>query len=65
MRERLQAFWAAGGTRYEHSLEVTLELAGRPRSLRLHPLPHPSPANAVWCRRFPALLQRRLAALLS
>lgn len=64
VRERLQAFWATGDTRYEHSLEVTLELAGRQRSLRLHPLPHPSPANAVWCRRFPALLQRRLAALL-
>lgn len=61
---RLRDFWAIGDARYEHSVDVTLELAGQERSLRLHPLPHPSPANAVWCRRFPALLQRRLAALL-
>lgn len=64
VRERLRDFWATGDARYEHSVEVTLELAGQERGLRLHPLPHPSPANAVWCRRFPALLQRRLAALL-
>lgn len=64
VRERLEAFWATGETRYEHAVEVTLELAGHERTLRLHPLPHPSPANAVWRRRFPALLQRRLATLL-
>lgn len=64
VRERLNAFWATGETRYEQGVEVTLQLAGHERTLRLHPLPHPSPANAVWHRRFPALLQRRLAALL-
>lgn len=63
VRERLQAFWSQGDARYENSIEVTLDLAGRGRTLRLHPLPHPSPANAVWCRRFPALLARRLAQL--
>lgn len=64
VRRQLQAFWAAGDARYQRSLEVTLDLPGGARALCLHPLPHPSPANALWCRRFPALLARRLNALL-
>jgi hypothetical protein len=52
------AFWARED-RYTASL--TLEVRGR--ALRLHPLPHPSPLNATWYRRFPALLDDRLAAL--
>lgn len=63
VRERLREFWAGGDARYERSVEVTLALAGQERRLRLHPLPHPSPANAVWRARFPGLLQRRLEAL--
>ena len=54
----LAAFWARGD-RYEASL--ALEVRGRP--LRLHPLPHPSPLNATWYRRFPGLLDARLNAL--
>jgi uracil-DNA glycosylase len=54
----LAAFWARGD-RYEASL--ALEVRGR--ALRLHPLPHPSPLNATWYRRFPGLLDARLQAL--
>lgn len=58
LRPRLEAFWARPD-RYEASLE--LQLPGK--RLRLHPLPHPSPLNAMWFKRFPALLDARLAAL--
>jgi uracil-DNA glycosylase len=64
VRDELRAFWATGDARYERSVEVTLDLAGQARTVRLHPLPHPSRANAVWCARFPGLLQARLRALL-
>lgn len=45
--------------RYERSL--TVRLGGK--DFHLHPLPHPSPLNATWYRRFPALLDARLAQL--
>lgn len=64
VRETLRAFWATGDERYSRSVEVTLDLGGAARTLRLHPLPHPSRANAVWCTRFPALLRERLRVLL-
>jgi uracil-DNA glycosylase len=64
VRDALRAFWHQGEARYSSSVEVTLDLAGCQRTLRLHPLPHPSPANAVWCARFPALWRARLAELL-
>jgi uracil-DNA glycosylase len=64
VREALRVFWSQGDARYSRSIEVTLDLAGRGRALRLHPLPHPSRANAVWCARFPALWRARLDALL-
>jgi uracil-DNA glycosylase len=64
VRETLRAFWAQGDARYSRSIEVTLDLTACERTLRLHPLPHPSRANAVWCARFPALWRGRLQALL-
>lgn len=45
--------------RYTASLTVRL----RGRDIRLHPLPHPSPLNVRWYRRFPDLLAARLGAL--
>ena len=54
----IKDFWARDD-RYEAVLEV--ELAGK--RIRLHPLPHPSPLNATWYPRFPALLDARLASL--
>ena len=64
VRDQLRAFWASGDERYQRSVEVTLDLAGDARTLCLHPLPHPSRANAVWCARFPGLLRERLRTLL-
>jgi uracil-DNA glycosylase len=61
---RLEAFFARED-RYEASLEVEIRspLSDRARTLTLHPLPHPSPLNATWYKRFPALLDARLSAL--
>jgi uracil-DNA glycosylase len=58
IRRELRAFWDQGDTKYEQALEVPL--AGLQRWVRLHPVPHPSPANAKWRARFPEMLKRRL-----
>lgn len=61
--ERLLAHWQRSD-RFRTSL--ALEYAGPEgagRRLRLHPLPHPSPLNATWHRRFPGLLGERLDVL--
>lgn len=62
-RHALEAFWARED-RFEKAIDVMLTApdgAGRP--LRLHPLPHPSPLNATWYKRFPGLLKARLEQL--
>ncbi|HSW12903.1 MAG TPA: uracil-DNA glycosylase family protein [Solimonas sp.] len=62
-RERLEAFWNSE-TRFEQSFALRLETDdGRGRELHLYPLPHPSPLNATWYARFPALLKARLEQL--
>jgi uracil-DNA glycosylase len=63
-RAALKAFWARED-RYEatHVVSLSSPLTGRSKSLRLHPLPHPSPLNATWYPRFPGLLEARLEAL--
>lgn len=61
--DRMRQFWTSGDP-YLNSLDVTLRTANAERALRLHPLPHPSPANARWHARFPELLQARLSHLL-
>ncbi|MCP4810194.1 MAG: uracil-DNA glycosylase [Proteobacteria bacterium] len=58
LRPQLKAFWTRPD-RYEASLEIEL----RGKTIRLHPLPHPSPLNATWYKNFPALLDARLAEL--
>lgn len=63
VRSSLTAHWA-DPRRFERSLAI--EYAGprgRWRVLNLHPLPHPSPLNATWFKRFPDLLAARLDAL--
>ena len=64
VRKRLDECWEMGDARYEQSVEVLVEIGKQTRPFRIHPLPHPSRANAIWCRRFPALLQKRLGTLL-
>ncbi len=62
-RQRIEAFWRRED-RFQASLEVVLKTEGHSgRLLRLHPLPHPSPLNAAWYKRFPDLLKTRLQAL--
>lgn len=59
-RAALEAFWQSDD-RFETSLEWQLgdqQMDGR--RVRLHPLPHPSPLNATWFKKFPELLMSRL-----
>ncbi len=58
----LEAFWGRDD-RHAATLAIEYRHAGRARTLRLAPLPHPSPANAAWFGRFPGLLAARLQAL--
>lgn len=57
-RAALTEFWARED-RYQ--AKVTVHLNGK--SIRLYPLPHPSPLNARWFKRFPELLRARLEEL--
>lgn len=62
-RARVEAFWKRDD-RFKTSLDITLTAPdGAARVFDIHPLPHPSPLNATWYKRFPALLQQRLAQL--
>lgn len=62
-RQALEAFWTRED-RFETSLSTELALSdGRRKTFRLHPLPHPSPLNATWYKRFPDLLVARLDQL--
>ncbi len=63
VRDALEGFWQRED-RFEAVCASELRLAdGRVRTFRLHPLPHPSPLNATWYKRFPGLLEARLAEL--
>jgi uracil-DNA glycosylase len=48
--------------RYERHLtvEVPSLLSSKRKRITLYPLPHPSPLNATWFKRFPDLLDRQL-----
>lgn len=60
--DALAAFWVRDD-RHVATLAIDYRHGDTSRSLVLAPLPHPSPANAVWFARFPALLAARLRAL--
>lgn len=63
VKQQLEAFWALED-RFNTSTTVTLHgQDGQSREVRLHPLPHPSPLNATWYKRFPDLLAQRLKQL--
>lgn len=55
IRKRLESYWERED-RYEAQIDVELGA----RTLRLYPLPHPSPLNARWYRRFPDLMRNQL-----
>ena len=63
-RAALKAFWARDD-RYEavHTVTLRSPLSEHDKQIRLRPLPHPSPLNAVWYPRFPGLLDARMSAL--
>jgi uracil-DNA glycosylase len=52
----LRDYWAR-----DDRYEATLALDIGSRTLRLRPLPHPSPLNATWYSRLPEMLDQRLA----
>ena len=60
--DALRDFWKRED-RYTATLAIDYHQGGLARSLLLAPLPHPSPANAAWFKRFPALLAARLDQL--
>lgn len=63
VRQRLEQFWQRED-RFYASIEVELQaVEGATRRFTLYPLPHPSPLNQVWFKRFPALLEERLKLL--
>jgi uracil-DNA glycosylase len=57
--------FCAGEDRYEAEIgcTVTTANAGSSRRITLLPLPHPSPLNQRWYKRFPDLLARRLSTI--
>lgn len=58
LRPELEAFW-----KREDRFQSRLEIVLGGKTLFLYPLPHPSPLNAVWYKRFPGLLDARLKDL--
>lgn len=63
VKQQLEAFWGRED-RFETFTEVeVVALDGKQRMLKLYPLPHPSPLNATWYKRFPDLLKQRLRQL--
>ncbi|WFF42217.1 uracil-DNA glycosylase [Salinicola endophyticus] len=63
VRAALDAFWARED-RFAALHATRLRLPdGRERTFTLAPLPHPSPLNQRWFKRFPELMAQRLEAL--
>jgi uracil-DNA glycosylase len=63
VKQQLEQFWQRDD-RFTATITVAISsVEGVVRSVRLHPLPHPSPLNATWYRRFPDLLWARLEHL--
>jgi len=64
VRQHLEAYWQRDDRFSAHyDVELTGE-RGSSRRFRLHPLPHPSPRNMTWFKRFPDLLEACLHQLL-
>ncbi len=63
VKRQLEMFWAQENRFEAATTVIVTALDGTQRELRLHPLPHPSPLNATWYKRFPELLAARLKQL--
>jgi uracil-DNA glycosylase len=64
VRRQLRERWARVLDAKAGTVQVRLEAEGHARVLRIHPLPHPSPANVIGRRAFPELLEACLAQTL-
>lgn len=65
VRQQLDAFWQRED-RFSAHFDIDLCTdEGTTRTFTLYPLPHPSPLNQTWFKRFPGLLEARLGALLN
>jgi uracil-DNA glycosylase len=63
VKQQLEQFWQRDD-RFTATITVAISsVEGVVRNVQLHPLPHPSPLNAAWYRRFPDLLWARLEHL--
>jgi len=63
VRTKLKEFWS-NELRFEQFIEISIQAQdGTTKTVRIHPLPHPSPLNATWYSRFPSLLEGRLRTL--
>lgn len=63
VKQQLEEYWGQDD-RFERYTEIELCTGdGCCRKLKLYPLPHPSPLNATWYKRFPDLLKQRLRQL--
>lgn len=63
VRERLETFWQRED-RFSAHFDIGLRTdEGSGRTFTLYPLPHPSPLNQTWFKRFPGLLDARLRTL--
>ncbi len=58
-----EALWARPD-RYESKVKVSVKspLSGDEKQVIVRPLPHPSPLNARWYGKFPALMDKQLSA---
>lgn len=61
-RARMDTFWKSEN-RFEEVFTCPFSLGDVSRNLYLYPLPHPSPLNATWYKRFDGLLAARLEQL--
>lgn len=62
--DKMSHFWQ-NPDRYTKSIStiLTSPQTGKTKELTLHPLPHPSPLNATWYKKFPELLTNTLGQL--
>lgn len=59
-KQHLAEFWERED-RYETFVEVdAIARDGTRKSVRVHPVPHPSPLNATWYKKVPGILTARL-----
>ncbi|AFZ54306.1 uracil-DNA glycosylase family protein [Cyanobacterium aponinum AL20118] len=67
-KDKFNAFWSKGDSRYESSLNVTISTMGDKgktyqKNVTIYPLPHPSPLNQKYYNRFPSMLENTLSRL--